>query len=45
MNGLDFESLGYGVVTLFVLSWMVSMAYYKYKGYDKLAYAATKRSR
>jgi high-affinity nickel-transport protein len=44
VNGLDFETLGYGVVALFVLSWLVSISYYRYRGFEKLASAATKSS-
>jgi high-affinity nickel-transport protein len=34
LNGLDFETMGYGVVTIFIVSWLVSIAYYKYKGFE-----------
>ena len=35
INGLDFETLGFGIVALFLLSWLVSVVYYRYKGYEK----------
>lgn len=31
LNNLDFETLGYGVIAIFVISWIVSIAIYKYK--------------
>ena len=30
LNSLDFETLGYGIVAIFVISWIISLAYYKY---------------
>lgn len=36
VNGLDFERLGYSVVAVFVLTWAVSVAFYRHRGYDKL---------
>ena len=42
-SGLDFETLGYGVIAVFVLSWVVSMAYYRYKGYDRIPLSGTGR--
>jgi high-affinity nickel-transport protein len=35
LNALDFETLGFGIVALFLLSWLVSIVYYRYKGYEK----------
>jgi len=43
MNGLDFETLGYAVVAIFVLSWLVSMAYYRHMGYERVSYAESGR--
>jgi high-affinity nickel-transport protein len=43
MNGLNFGTLGYGVVALFVLSWVFSMAYYRYRGYDRTPLSGTGR--
>ncbi len=31
LNNLDFETLGYGIIGIFVISWLVSIAVYKYK--------------
>ncbi|MGI0092031.1 MAG: HoxN/HupN/NixA family nickel/cobalt transporter, partial [Nitrososphaerales archaeon] len=31
LNALDFETLGYGIVGIFVISWLVSIGIYKYK--------------
>ena len=33
---LDFETMGYGIIGIFVVSWLASMAYWKYKRYDEL---------
>jgi high-affinity nickel-transport protein len=32
--GLDFETLGFGIVALFIVSWLASVAYYRYRGYE-----------
>ncbi len=33
---LNFETLGVGIIALFVVSWVSSVAYWKYKGYDRM---------
>jgi high-affinity nickel-transport protein len=35
LDGLDFGALGFGVVTIFAVSWLASIAYYRYKGYER----------
>ncbi len=35
LRNLDFEVLGFGIVGIFLTSWLVAMAYYRYKGFDK----------
>jgi high-affinity nickel-transport protein len=35
LNGLNFETLGYGIVAIFVLSWAVSVAYWKYNKFEQ----------
>lgn len=35
MNAIDFESLGYGIVAIFVVSWAVSLAYWKYMKFEQ----------
>jgi len=35
INNLDFESLGYVIVAIFVISWLASMLWWKYKKYDQ----------
>jgi len=37
---LDFETMGYGIIATFLLAWLVSMAYYRYKGYEKTTFPA-----
>jgi len=32
----SFAELGYAIVGLFALSWLVSMAVYKWRGFDKI---------
>jgi nickel/cobalt transporter (NiCoT) family protein len=39
LNGLNFETLGYGIVAIFILSWLASMAIYKFKGLESPEYA------
>jgi len=36
LNGLDFESIGFLIVAIFVLSWLISTIVWKYKRFDKL---------
>ena len=35
-HGLSFQNLGFGIVALFIGAWLVSMAYYRFRGYDLL---------
>ena len=35
-NGLDFESLGEGIIGIFIGAWVFSMWWYRHKGYEKL---------
>jgi high-affinity nickel-transport protein len=37
---LDFETMGYFIIAIFLISWLVAMAYYRYKGYEKNAFPA-----
>ena len=39
LNTLDFETMGYGIVAIFVASWLVSLAYWKYNKFEQ-KYAA-----
>jgi high-affinity nickel-transport protein len=41
LGSLDFETMGYGIVALFIISWLVAMAYYKYKGFEKKTLVCT----
>jgi nickel/cobalt transporter (NiCoT) family protein len=41
LNGLDFETLGYGIIAIFVISWVASMAIYKFRRIEFLDYRAT----
>jgi high-affinity nickel-transport protein len=36
LNALDFESIGFVVIVIFLVSWLVSVIIWKYKGLDKL---------
>ena len=40
VNGLNFETLGYGIIAVFAVSWVASVAYWKVNGFDK-GYPAT----
>jgi len=33
---LDFETIGFGIIGIFILSWLLSLAYWKYKRYDEM---------
>ena len=35
LANLDFESMGYAIIAIFLCSWLVAMAFYRYKGYEK----------
>ena len=35
LQNLDFETLGFVVVALFLSSWLVSVIYYRHKGYEE----------
>ena len=35
-SSLDFESLGFAIIGIFAVTWAVSVAYWKYKRFDKL---------
>jgi high-affinity nickel-transport protein len=35
LAALDFETMGYAIIAIFLVSWLIAMAYYRYKGYDK----------
>ena len=37
---LDFETMGYFIIAIFLISWLVAMAYYRYKGYEKNTFPA-----
>ncbi len=36
LNTLDFEMMGFGIVALFVVSWLVSFGVWQYKKFDKV---------
>lgn len=36
LRTLDFETMGFGIIAIFIVSWAASMAYWKYKRYDEL---------
>jgi nickel/cobalt transporter (NiCoT) family protein len=40
LNAIDFESLGYAIVAIFVVTWVASLAYWKYKKFEQ-HYAGT----
>ncbi len=39
LNALNFETLGYGIVAIFILSWVASMAIYKFRRLEAPEYA------
>jgi high-affinity nickel-transport protein len=36
LSSLNFESIGYGIIGIFLSAWIVSLAYWKYKRFDEL---------
>jgi high-affinity nickel-transport protein len=35
IDALDFETMGYGILTIFVASWLVSLAFWRYKQFER----------
>ena len=35
LNALNFEMIGFGIIGIFVFSWLLSFGYWRYKKYDK----------
>jgi high-affinity nickel-transport protein len=40
LGNLNFEIMGYAIVAIFLISWLVAMAYYRYKGYEKINFSS-----
>ena len=38
LASLDFETMGYAIIAIFLISWLVAMTYYRYKGYEKTVF-------
>ena len=36
LNAVDFEMIGFGIIGIFILSWLISFGYWRVKKYDKL---------
>ena len=36
LNALNFEMIGFGIIGIFVVSWLLSFGYWRYKKYDEL---------
>ncbi len=36
LNAINFELIGFGIIGIFILSWLASFGYWRYKKYDKL---------
>ncbi len=36
LGSLDFETIGFGIIAIFLVSWLASVAYWKYKRFDQL---------
>jgi high-affinity nickel-transport protein len=41
LGGLNFGTLGVAVIALFVVTWGVSVAYYRYRRYDEIGFPTT----
>ncbi|MCI4361131.1 MAG: HoxN/HupN/NixA family nickel/cobalt transporter, partial [Thermoplasmata archaeon] len=40
VNHLDFEDVGFAVIGLFLLTWGIAAAYYRYMRYDEISFGA-----
>jgi high-affinity nickel-transport protein len=38
LNNLDFETLGYGIIVIFLVTWIISVGLWKYKRYDEFSF-------
>jgi len=38
LANLDFETMGYGIIATFLISWVIAVAYYRYRGYEKTTF-------
>jgi high-affinity nickel-transport protein len=36
LGGLDFEGIGFGIMGIFLVSWLVSVAVWKYRKFDEI---------
>jgi high-affinity nickel-transport protein len=36
LGTLDFQTIGFGVIGIFLISWLVSVSYWKYKRFDEM---------
>jgi high-affinity nickel-transport protein len=36
LNTINFEMIGFGIIGIFIMSWLVSFGYWRVKKYDKL---------
>jgi high-affinity nickel-transport protein len=36
LNTLNFEMIGFGIIAIFIVSWLASYSYWEYKQYNKL---------
>ena len=36
LNTVNFEMIGFGIIAIFIVSWLVSFGYWRYKRFDKL---------
>ena len=36
LGGLDFETIGFGIIVIFLISWLVSVAIWKYRKFDEI---------
>ena len=41
LANLDFETMGYAIIATFLIAWAIAMAYYRYKGYEKIGFPSS----
>ncbi|MGI0155677.1 MAG: HoxN/HupN/NixA family nickel/cobalt transporter, partial [Thermoplasmata archaeon] len=44
LGALSFETLGFGIAGMFIACWLIAMAIYRYKGYERIGFARTPTS-
>jgi high-affinity nickel-transport protein len=41
LNSLNFEDIGYFIIASFLIAWAIALAWYRYKGYEKIGFSTS----